>query len=162
MPPNVTACSIATQATRVEMLDSALVNHSLTTPRCHIGTNHIWENREPTFSKDRVVNVGYSQGRSVFQTRDYSTHEKSSKKTLPRGNDFKRSIVWYLCDLIALIDPLFQSYTAKMANRTTPTQQTYSPGTSGIIDKKRIQDLVKEVDPMEQLDEDVEEVGMAY
>ena len=45
-----------------------------------------------------------------------------------------------------------------MANRSTPTQQTYASGTSGIIDKKRIQDLVKEVDPMEQLDEDVEEV----
>ena len=50
------------------------------------------------------------------------------------------------------------SYTAKMANRSTPTQQTYASGTSGIIDKKRIQDLVKEVDPMEQLDEDVEEM----
>ena len=44
-----------------------------------------------------------------------------------------------------------------MANRSTPVQQN-TPGTSGIIDKKRIQDLVKEVDPMEQLDEDVEEV----
>ena len=44
-----------------------------------------------------------------------------------------------------------------MANRSTPAQQN-TPGTSGIIDKKRIQDLVKEVDPMEQLDEDVEEV----
>ena len=52
---------------------------------------------------------------------------------------------------------LLQSYTAKMANRSAPVQQN-TPGTSGIIDKKRIQDLVKEVDPMEQLDEDVEEV----
>ena len=45
-----------------------------------------------------------------------------------------------------------------MSNRSTPTQATLTPGTTGIIDRKRIQDLVKEVDPMEQLDEDVEEV----
>lgn len=34
-----------------------------------------------------------------------------------------------------------------------------SPGTEGrVLDKRRLQELVKEVDPLEQLDEDVEEV----
>ncbi|CAH1799362.1 unnamed protein product [Owenia fusiformis] len=38
--------------------------------------------------------------------------------------------------------------------------QAYSgpPSASGVLDKRRIQELVKEVDPMEQLDDDVEEM----
>ena len=32
---------------------------------------------------------------------------------------------------------------------------------SKVLDKRRLQELVKEVDPLEQLDEDVEEVGLA-
>ncbi len=51
-----------------------------------------------------------------------------------------------------------------MANRATPTnQQSYAASSvesnpHGILDKRHLQDLVKEVDPTEQLDEDVEEV----
>ncbi len=54
----------------------------------------------------------------------------------------------------------FQSYTSKMSNRSTPSQPVFGAGSSNtVIDRRRIQDLVKEVDPMEQLDEDVEEVS---
>ena len=33
---------------------------------------------------------------------------------------------------------------------------------SKVLDKRRLQELVKEVDPLEQLDEDVEEVHVLY
>ena len=40
-----------------------------------------------------------------------------------------------------------------------PSQGSSGGSLGGVIDRRRLQELVKEVDPLEQMDDDVEEVG---
>ena len=43
-------------------------------------------------------------------------------------------------------------------NRNAATNASHPTFDNRVLDKRRLQELVKEVDPLEQLDEDVEEV----
>ena len=50
----------------------------------------------------------------------------------------------------------------RTASLSAPSQGPAGTSSGGVIDRKRLQELVKEVDPLEQMDEDVEEVGRPY
>lgn len=51
-----------------------------------------------------------------------------------------------------------QTTTTGASTTSQSTDQTGQQASAQILDKRALQDLVKEVDPSEQLDEDVEEV----
>lgn len=52
-----------------------------------------------------------------------------------------------------------QPVTVPMINaKTEDNSASATPATHKILDRKRLQDLVKEIDPMAQLEDDVEEV----
>lgn len=51
-----------------------------------------------------------------------------------------------------------QTSTTGASTTSQLTDQTGQQAAAQILDKRALQDLVKEVDPSEQLDEDVEEV----
>ena len=48
------------------------------------------------------------------------------------------------------------------SGRSGTATAVYTGGDSRVLDKRRLQELVKEVDPLEQLDDDVEEVSQLY
>lgn len=48
------------------------------------------------------------------------------------------------------------------SGRNASNNASHSSTDSRVVDKRRLQDLVKEVDPLEQLDEEVEEVSLSY
>lgn len=56
-----------------------------------------------------------------------------------------------------------QPITIRQTSQPQPTMSVPTSGismdTTKVLDKRRLQELVKEVDPLEQLDDDVEEVG---